>query len=314
MAQVQTVRGPVETSKLGTTLVHEHVLFQFDDSRRQRSIDFAVKLLREAEEAGVQAIVDLTPTRRIDWLDEIARQVEMPIVASTGYYLERLTPPLLAGLSEEQMVERMVQELTEGIDGTPVQAGIIKIAGDLADLTDWEKQVFRAAARAQLRTGACIATHACLGAREQARVLQEAGADLGRVFFSHIESDWGWEGRSLQEQAQYLAEVTRLGGCLLFNNFGCEFFTRWTDLVYFLRYLCDGGYQDKLLMSIDCNWTWNSEGKIEFEAEAQHSEAGRRTFAYIMTETVPQLLEAGFSEGDTHTFLVANPRRFFEGV
>jgi phosphotriesterase-related protein len=313
MAQVQTLRGPIETLALGTSLVHEHVLFQFDDSRRQASIDFAVKLLREAEEAGIRAIVDLTPMRRIDWLDEIARQVTMPIIASTGCYLERLTPPLLAGLTEEQMVERMVRELIEGIDGTPVRAGIIKVAGDLAELTDWEKQVFRAAARAQIHSGACIATHACLGAREQARVLQDAGADLGRVFFSHIESDWGWEGRSRQEQAAYLAEVSRMGGRLLFNNFGCEFYTRWTDLVYFLRYLGDAGYQDRLLMSIDCNWTWNNDGKIEFEAEAQHPEAGRRTFAYMMTDTVPQLLDAGFSDRDIRTFLVDNPRRFFEG-
>ena len=65
-------------------------------------------------------------------------------------------------------------------------------------------------------------------------------------------------------------------------------------------------------MSVDCNWTWNEEGAIEFEAEREHPETARRTFAYLMTEAVPALLEAGFTEQDIHTFVVENPRRFFE--
>ncbi len=92
MALVQTVRGPVPVEALGITLIHEHVLFQFDDSRRKPSIEFAAKLLREAREAGVQTVVDLTPVRRIDWFMEIAAQVDVNIVACTGYYVDRMTP------------------------------------------------------------------------------------------------------------------------------------------------------------------------------------------------------------------------------
>ncbi len=312
MAQLQTVRGPIDTSQMGRTLIHEHVLFQFDDSRRKESVDFQVKLLRDAREVGVQTVVDLTPVRRIDWFMELASQVDVHIVACTGYYLERLTPKPLAALSEAQMTARMIRELTEGIDGFDVRAGIIKVAGDKPQLTPWEVQVFTAAAKAHLKTGACIATHACAGAREQAEVLLRAGADLNRVFFSHVEAEFGWEGRTLQEEARYLEDIARQGGSLLFNNFGFEFDTPWPDLTYLLHHLCDAGYQDKVLISVDCNWTWNQAGKIEFEAEARHPETARRTFAYMMTEAVPALLEAGFSEKDIHTFLVENPRRFFE--
>jgi phosphotriesterase-related protein len=297
---------------MGTTLIHEHVLFQFDDSRREQSIEFAVKLLRDAHEEGVQTVVDLTPVRRIDWFMEIASLVDVHIVACTGYYLKQLTPKPLAALSESQMVNRMVHELTEGIDTTDVRAGIIKVAANLPQLTEWEKQVFRAAAKAHLKTGACIATHACAGAREQARVLLEAEADLNRVFFSHVEAEFGWEERTLQEEAKYMEDIARQGGSFLFNNFGFEFDTPWPDLTYLLHHLCDAGYQDKVLMSVDCNWTWNEEGEIEFEAEREHPEAARRTFAYMITDAVPALLEAGFTEQDIHTFFVENPRRFFE--
>jgi predicted metal-dependent phosphotriesterase family hydrolase len=32
----------------------------------------------------------------------------------------------------------------------------------------------------------------------------------------------------------------------------------------------------------------------------------------MLTEVVPALLEAGFTDQDIHTFLVENPRKFFE--
>ena len=312
MAELQTVRGPIETSEMGTTLIHEHVLFQFDDSRRKQSIDFAVKLLKDAQQVGVRTVIDLTPVRRIDWFMEIAAQVDVHIVACTGYYVDRLTPKPLAELSEAQMTERMVCELTEGIDTTGVRAGIIKVAANKPELTPWEVQVFAAAARVQQQTGACIATHACSGAREQAKVLLSAGADLSRVFFSHVEAEFGWEGRTLQEEARYLEDIACQGGSLLFNNFGFEFDTPWPDLTYLLHYLCDKGYADKVLMSVDCNWTWNEQGQVEFEAERDHPETRRRTFAYMVTDAVPALLEAGFVEKDIDTFLVQNPWRFFE--
>ncbi len=312
MAQLQTVRGPIDTSQMGTTLIHEHVLFQFDDSRRGESIDFQVKLLHDARDVGIQTVVDLTPVRRIDWFMEIADQVDVHVVACTGYYVDRLTSKPLAALSESQMVDRFVRELTEGIDTTGVRAGIIKVAANTPQLTPWEVQVFTAAAKAHLKTGACIATHACTGSREQAEVLLRAGADLNRVFFSHVEAEFGWEGRTVQEEAKYLEDIARQGGSLLFNNFGFEWDTPWPDLTYLLHRLCDAGYQDKVLMSMDANWTWNEEGKIEFDAAPQHPEAARRTYAYMMTDAVPALLKSGFTEEDIHTFLVENPRKFFE--
>ncbi|MGH9637305.1 MAG: phosphotriesterase-related protein, partial [Candidatus Angelobacter sp.] len=68
MAQVQTVRGPIDSSKLGTTLMHEHV-FVLDTeilqnypeewgSEEQRVAD-AVTRLNELKSRGVDTIVDL---------------------------------------------------------------------------------------------------------------------------------------------------------------------------------------------------------------------------------------------------------------
>jgi phosphotriesterase-related protein len=311
MTEIQTVRGPVSHDQLGPTLIHEYVLFQYDDSRRKESIDFQVKLLQDGLAHGIQTYVELTPKRRIDWFMEINNRVDVNIIASTGYYVEQMTAPPLAALSEAQMVERMVQELRDGIDALPVKAGIIKVAGNTSQLTSWEVQVFTAAAKAQRRTGACIATHAIAGAREQADVLLRGGADLNRVFFSHVEAEFGWDRRTIKEEAAYLEKIARQGGSLLFNNFGFEWDTPWPDLIYLLKHLCDAGLQEKVLISMDVNWTWDKNGKIEFEAEVDHPGAERRTYAYMMTDAVPALIQAGFTQKDIDIFLIDNPRMFF---
>ena len=312
MAQLQTVKGPVDSSTLGLALLHEHVLWQFDDSRRKASIDFAVKLLNDAAKTGVKTLVDLTPHRRIDWYMEIASQTPVNIIPCTGYYhYKGFLSQSLAAFSEDQMVERMVNELTAGIDSTPVCAGIIKVAGVDPQLTPWEVQVFTAAAKAHLKTGACIATHAVAGARAQAEVLLRAGANLNQVFFSHIDTEVGFEGRTIKEQARYLEEIARWGGGILLNNFGCSFYTLPEHETYLMQHLCDAGLQDKVLISIDCNWTWNKDSKIEFEEEANHPEAAERTYAFMMTDTVPELLKAGFTDKDIQAFLIDNPRKFF---
>jgi phosphotriesterase-related protein len=313
MAQLQTVKGPLDSEALGLTLLHEHVLWQFDDSRRKESIEFAAKLLNEAAKVGVKSLVDLTPHRRIDWYMEIAAQTPVNLIPCTGYYHYRgFLSQALAAFSEDQMVARMVNELTAGIDHTPVRAGIIKVAGVDPVLTPWEVQVFTAAAKAHLKTGACIATHAVAGARAQAEVLLRAGANLNQVFFSHIDTEVGFEGRSIKEQARYLEEIARLGGGILLNNFGCTFYTAPEHEIYLMKHLCDAGLQEKVLISIDCNWTWNKAGKIEFEEEANHPEAGERTYAFMMTDTVLELLKGGFTDQDLQAFLIDNPRKFFD--
>jgi phosphotriesterase-related protein len=209
---------------------------------------------------------------------------------------------------EGRMVERMLKEITEGIDGTKIRAGIIKVAQERSPLSDWEKRVFRAAARVQKATGIPIAIH-CGSAREQFDALVQAGANPRRIFFSHVDV-----GRKGQPGDQLLS-IVREGSCLEVDIFGQDFYTPWTELVSFLRSLCDAGFANQIFPSIDCNWHW-ADGKKVFEgAEAPYFDpnASKRTYAYMITDAVPALLKSGFSKKEIDTFLVENPRRFFCG-
>lgn len=325
---VPTMTGPIGCDSLGTTLMHEHILWfagprledpgytPIPDALRAESVDFAVSLLNDAARVGIDTLVDLTPHRPIDLYTQIATRTSVKIVPSTGFYRRAKIPKPLAEMDDEkQMEERMRKEVTEGIEETRIRAGIIKIASERSPLSDWEKKVFRAAARVQKATGVPIATHDGSNSREQFDLLVQTGANPRRLMLGHV--DTMLHGTRTREQVRdVLISIAREGGYLEVDTFGQEFYTKWPDLVYFLRSLCDAGFANRIIISIDCNWHWESGRKV-FEGAGPPNfdpNADKRTYAYMMTDAVPMLLKSGFSKKEIDTFLVDNPRRFFCGV
>jgi len=246
------------------------------------------------------------------------RVPELNLILCTGAYLEHaVREEALKSAGEDEMVERMVRHVTQGypgFEGTGVKAGILKVAANTSRLTDWEKKNFRAAARVQKLLRVPIATHACAGARAQMEFLREQGADIRATFYSHVEAEFGWEGRTLEQEAEYLAGIAGAGGCLQFNNFDFEFDTPFPHLLYLLNYLEDHGLGDRIFISVDANWEMDDHGRIWHEAERRHPETGRRTYAYLITHAVPMLLRAGVSLPRVNKYLTENPRRYFEAL
>jgi phosphotriesterase-related protein len=316
MAEVPAAAGTIDSSRLGVTLMHEHLCFPASEKHYPRAMEYQVSLAQRAMDVGINTIVDLTPYPDVGRVLELARRVpNLNLILSTGAYLHGSTPAAIRELDEEGMVERMTRHLTEGYEGfedAGVRAGIIKVAAAGPALTAWELKNFRAAARVHRELCVPIATHACSGAKAQMEALRDSGADLRGTFYSHVEAEFGWEGRALKEEAGYLEQVTQSGGCLQFNNFGFEFDTPFDDLLYLINYFEEHGYGDRVFLSIDANWTFDDEGRVWHEAEKQHPETGKRTYAYMITHAVPMLMAAGISLQRIHRYLVDNPRRFFE--
>lgn len=323
MGKVQALRGLVDTSDLGVTLVHEHICFdslgkvQTDTPFIEKTFAFNLDLLKKARDVGIQTIVELTPWPNVDRILALNEKVpELTIILSTGAYLQSSGHPITR-MSEAELSDHMMEDITRGYAGfqaAGIKAGIIKVAADTSKLTEWEKRNFRVAARVQRECRVPIATHACAGAREQMEILREAGANIAATFYSHVEAEFGWDGRSLQEEAEYLADVARAGGYLHFNNFDFEFDTPFPDLVYLIDHLEKNGFGDKVFYSIDTNITVDADGKIWMEAEREHPETGRRTYAYAITNATPMLMAAGVSLQRITRYLVDNPRRYFEAA
>lgn len=169
---VQTLTGPVPTDKLGLTLIHEHLLYgEIPGELNDRSVEIVVGNLHEAARVGIETITCLSPERDITLYARIAEHSPVRLIVSTGSYVYRLCSPRLQKMNENERVQLMTKEISEGIDGSKIRAAIIKVAGDKSPLTDWEKMSFRAAARAQKATGVPVGTHAIYAPRDQFDIL-----------------------------------------------------------------------------------------------------------------------------------------------
>ena len=145
MAQVNTVRGPVDGGHLGRTLMHEHIFVlspeiekpagEWDEAAERAR---AVTKLRELKEHGIDTLVDLTVMglgRYIPRVAAIAEQVpEINVVVATGVYTYNEVPmyfhfrgpgTVLGG--SEPMVDLFVREVREGIGETGVRAAILQV-------------------------------------------------------------------------------------------------------------------------------------------------------------------------------------------
>ncbi len=177
MAEVNTVRGPVDGARLGRTLMHEHIFVlspeiektadEWDEAAEQER---AVRKLRELKDHGIDTLVDLTVIglgRYIPRVAAIAEQVpEINVVVATGVYTYNEVPmyfhfqgpgTILGG--PEPMVEVFLREIREGIGETGVRAGILKCASDRPGITPGVERVLRAVAQAHRATGVPITTH-----------------------------------------------------------------------------------------------------------------------------------------------------------
>ena len=97
MSTVNTVTGPVSSTDLGRTLIHEHIFVVGEEHRENYQDDWdedqkiadAVRDLTELKSLGIDTIFDPTVLglgRYIPRIKSIADQVDLNIVVATGLY------------------------------------------------------------------------------------------------------------------------------------------------------------------------------------------------------------------------------------
>ena len=144
MSTVETVRGPVDVSALGRTLMHEHVFVLQPEALQNfghvwgsrywdedvRVAD-AVEKLRAVRAAGIETVVDATAYglgRYIPRLQRINAEVDLNLIVATGVYAFLELPNFLGYRSVDAIAELFVREIREGIDDTGVKAAFLKCA------------------------------------------------------------------------------------------------------------------------------------------------------------------------------------------
>jgi len=319
MAEVSTVRGPVDAAALGTTLMHEHVFVlstevmqnQPETWDEQLRVDDAVRRLDELRAVGVDTVVDLTVIglgRYIPRIQQVCARTAINVVVATGLYTYDEVPfwfglrgpgRLLDG--PEPLEELFVRDIEEGIAGTGVRAGMLKCATDRQGMTHGCERVMRACARAHRRTGVPITTHSSArhrGGLEQQRVLREEGVDLGRVVIGHCGDS---------SDLDYLEELVSNGSYIGMDRFGLDAYLDTPGRVDTVVAMCRRGHAGRMVLSHDaaCWLDWMDP----MDQATRDRLVPNWHFLHISRDVLPMLRERGVSEAEITRMLVDNPRQ-----
>jgi phosphotriesterase-related protein len=320
---VQTVQGPIDASKLGFTLPHEHICVSSPGfwgawpeffGGRANFVNRVVDKLKTAKAEGVDTIVDVTPIdvgRNIRLLEEVSRKSGVNIVACTGHWL---APSLsMQARSTQELAEFFVLEIERGIEGTDIKPGVIKVATDHEGVTPFLEKALRAAARASKATGMPITTHTYAAdriAEKQADIFETEGLNPAGVCLGHCDDS---------DDMGYLTGLVKRG-----YTIGMDHLTwgtdeaiaanakalSWQQRARCVKSLIDAGYGKKLFLSNDWYFGISIAGTGAMEAMDKRNPDG---MLFNTRKTIPYLRQLGVTEQAIRTITVENPRHFFGG-
>jgi phosphotriesterase-related protein len=326
MKNVETVTGPIPVDTLGKTLIHEHFIFGYPGFqgdvtlgpfKEEEFLEAAIAVARQMQSFGVQTVVDPTPNecgRNPLFLKKVSEATGLQIICATGYYYEgEGAPPYFKfrqalGTAEEEIYEMFTKEISEGIAGTGIKPGIIKLASSKDQITEYEKMFFRAAARVQKETGIVILTHTQEGTMgpDQARMLIELGADPSKIIIGHMCGN---------TNPEYHKEVMDQGVRIGFDRFGIQGMVGAPfdqERVATLMDLLDAGYEDQILLAHDSVNIWLGRPPIMNEQVMKIMENWHP--GHIFENILPTLRENGVTETQIDKMLGRNAEALFTGA
>ena len=341
--KVQTVLGAIDPSELGVTLSHEHVLWDASflfvepeeehdlahesvrienlgwlkrhqlnsyDNLRMLDETVAVSELSRYKRVGGGSVVEMSNNglcRDPEGLARISRLTGVHIIMGAGYYLGDSHPEELYHISVEDLVDRCVEEVTIGVDGTGIKAGILGEIGCSCPLMDTEIKVLEAAAGAQQITGAPVNIHPGRSQSlplEIVKMFEGFGGDIERTAISHIGNRHG-------SDLEYTAELAETGCYIEYDSFGNyqnlinqpeKTFYALDDWqrIQCIGGLIDQGFLNQILISHD---VFNKTDLRCF---------GGFGYDHIHETVIPLMHMNGITDDEINAMLVDNPRRLLQ--
>ena len=336
--KVQTVLGLIEPGGLGVTLTHEHLLIDLQpvhsapqeatarglyyeplsqanigyfrhydlynlDNAQLTDIETAIEEAELYKRRGGGALVDATSVgiaRDPAGLARISRATGLHIIMGSSFYVDEAHPRDMDDRSEQELVEEIVGDVAEGVGPHRVRSGIIGEVGCSWPLTDNERKVLRASARAQSVTGAPVLIHP--GRDETApleiiEVLSEAGGDLSRTIMGHLD-------RTVFERST-LRRIAESGCYLEWDLFGREISSypinpkvhmpNDAKRIEDIAWISSEGYGGKVVVAQDI---CSKDRLVRY---------GGHGYAYVPSQIAPRMRVQGYSEDAVRKILVDNP-------
>jgi phosphotriesterase-related protein len=306
--QVMSVTGLMPAHEMGLTLSHEHALANFQPYAdwikqpltydRNEVIAVVLPHLEKLRALGCRTFVDATAAhlgRDPRVLLELAKKSGLHILTVTGAYAAfdaKFLPQYVREESTSQVAARWTKECVEGIDGTSVRPGFIKLGFNGGPLTKPEETLIRAAAITHRETGLTIGAHTgpAVAAFAQLKILGEQGVHPSAWIWIHAQNE--------PDLARHI-EAARRGAWIEFDGYRIDETAAYVDRVRRMR---DAGLLNHVLLSQDAGWYSVGEprGGKEF-----------RPYEPILTTLIPALRSAGFTAEETNTLFIRNPAKAF---
>jgi phosphotriesterase-related protein len=341
--KVLTVLGPIEPEALGTTLIHEHIIFDLSvyhearfgpgkaeplpdeplgiehlwilknnvarlrDNVHQRSLDIAAAELERFTEVGGRTVVEVSSGGLVPnyaGLAQIAAQTGLNIIAGTGYYISASHPPELADKSVGQVEEEMLRDVLEGIPGTGVRAGVLGEIGTTEPLSPTERTVLEATGRVQAQTGTAIVMHP----DSFHRTYEQIAPNLDILEQSGAALDRVIISHCddrLHPNYDSYAKLAARGCTLAFDTFGKQ--------SYYLTRGRQYPSDDQRIQTIVRLVGDGLAGSVTLSHDVCYktdlTRWGGDGYGHVCRNIVPRLRQAGVSEAAIDQMLVQNPRR-----
>jgi phosphotriesterase-related protein len=302
VSEILTVSGPIATSAMGKTLIHEHVLvdfigadqISFDRWNREEVLKKVLPYLLEIKQLGVKTLLDCTPNfigRDVRLLAMVAERSGLQIVTNTGYYGavgNKYLPSWAFTETAEQLAKRWILEFENGIDGTNIRPGFIKIGvdGD-TKLSALHQKLIEAAALTHLQTGLTICSHTgpAAPALAQLDIVRAAGVRPDAFVWVHAQGE---------ANKNFHTKVAKMGAWVSLDGIGWGDFETYANSIDLLK---ANGMLPRTLVSHDAGWYKPGE-----------ADGGTFTgFTNIFKKLMPLLRKKGFTDADFDQLLVKNP-------
>ena len=305
-SKIITVTGEIYASEIGKTLHHEHLLVDFigADStgyhrwNKNEVVEKVLPYLLEIKKLGYKTLVECTPAylgRDPELLKVLTKKSGVHIITNTGYYSAvgaKFIPQHGFTETAEELAQRWIDEAKNGIEGSSVYPGFIKIAVERKPLEEINRKVVEAAAITHKETGLVIMSHTGLAvpAYQQLEILKKYGIHPSAFIWTHAHNE--------QDFNKHI-EAAKMGTWIAFDNFKPDRLKRYVEFALLMK---KEGLLNKVMFSHDAGWYKPDEpnGGIF------------RGFTEIEEFLIPALEKNGLSQHDIYQLFVANPAEAFK--
>jgi phosphotriesterase-related protein len=292
MNTVETVLGPINTTELGFSLMHEHALISGENDDKVFSRTRLA--LMQLKHNYIKSFVDATPIdcrRDPTGLVSLAQESGMNILASTGHF----DTDQAGTKGVTRLVDLFVRDLSEGMGNSGAKASFIRTGVGKAGLTDAAMRHHTAAAIASNISGAPIMLRT-------AHTMRHAGAQVDHLLNEGVPQERIRVEHSLLMESEVAAAIAKRGVWLVADRFclDCE--------VRLARFTCllQAGYADRLLLSLDLSTVESDDsGNIPKQNDVPYG------WLHLKLDVIKKLNDRGIDGDLLYRIAIENPKRFF---